>query len=98
MTYVKKIRFKINDDTMTTIVISSLLFCVGVVIASFIFLAYDKDASALVQYTLPVFGTELGICGVLTMHKRWQDKEDERAASRQESRMKREMNNENTKG
>ena len=72
---------KINDDTMTTIVVFSLAFCVAVVIVGFVLAYLGRDASAIVDSALRVFGTELGICGVMTIFNRWtaaQDRREER--------------------
>ena len=85
----KRKRFRINDDTMTTIVVSSLFFCVGVVIAGMILAYIGVDVSTIVGSALTVFGTELGICGVMTIFNRWADRQDRITQRRQESRVKR---------
>lgn len=72
----KKRQIKINGDTMTSIVIYSLLFCGAVTIAGMILGAFDHDVSAIVGSTHRVFGTELGICGVMTLYQRWEKKQD----------------------
>ena len=81
---------KINDDTMTTIVVFSLAFCVLVVIAGFVLAYLGRDASAIVDSALRVFGTELGICGVMTIFNRWtaaqERREEERRKKREERR------------
>ena len=69
----RRIRFKINNDTMTTIVVLSLSFCVCVVISS------------IVSSALLLFGTELGICGLMKLY----DKGVEQAERRAEERRKR---------
>jgi len=81
----KRLRFppKINEDTMTSIVVYSLLFCVAVVVAGFVFLWFDKDASAIISSALAVFGTELGICGVMKIFDRNNEAEDRRREERQ---------------
>ncbi|WP_312072452.1 hypothetical protein [Anaerotignum propionicum] len=86
----KRRRFRINDDTMTTIVVSSLLFCVAVVVAGMVLAFFGVDVSAIVGNALTVFGTELGICGVMTIFNRWVDRQDKQAEKRQESRLRRE--------
>ncbi len=86
----KRMRLRINDDTMTTIVVSSLLFCVAVVVAGMVLAFFGVDVSSIVGNALTVFGTELGICGVMTMFNRWADRQDKQAEKRQESRMRRE--------
>lgn len=76
-----------NGDTMTTIVVCSLGFCVTVVAAGF-WLAYrGQDCAAIVDSALRVFGTELGICGLMTIVKRWTEMQDRRL---EESRKRRE--------
>ena len=83
-------RLRINDDTMTTIVVSSLLFCVAVVVAGMVLAFFGVDVSTIVGNALTVFGTELGICGVMTIFNRWADRQDKQAEKRQESRLRRE--------
>ena len=58
-------KFKINGDTMTTIVVSSLFLCVLFSIAAFVFAWFGIDVSSILQSILTVFGTELGICGIM---------------------------------
>ena len=81
----KRLRFspKINEDTMTSIVVYSLLFCVAMVVAGFVFLWFDKDASAIISSALAVFGTELGICGIMKIFDRNNEAEDRRREERQ---------------
>jgi len=86
----KRRRLRINDDTMTTIVVSSLLFCVAVVVAGMVLAFFGVDVSTIVGNALTVFGTELGICGVMTIFNRWADRQDKQAEKRQESRLRRE--------
>ncbi|WP_312059998.1 hypothetical protein [Anaerotignum sp.] len=86
----KRRRLRINDDTMTTIVVLSLLFCVAVVVAGMVLAFFGVDVSTIVGNALTVFGTELGICGVMTIFNRWADRQDNQAEKRQERRMKRE--------
>lgn len=81
----RRCHLKINGDTMTTIVVSSLLFCVTVVVAGFVFLWFDKDASAIISSALAVFGTELGICGIMKIF----DRNNEAEAHRREERQRR---------
>lgn len=86
----RKDRFRINDDTMTTIVIDSLVFCVLVVLIGFTLACFGIDTSSIVDSALRVFGTELGICGLMTIHKRWCDWIDRRDQDRRERRQKKE--------
>ena len=86
----KRRGLRINDDTMTTIVVLSLLFCVAVVVAGMVLAYFSVDVSTIVGNALTVFGTELGICGVMTIFNRWSEKQDQQAMKRQESRMRRE--------
>ena len=81
---------RINDDTMTTIVVSSLLFCVAVVVAGMVLAFFGVDVSSIVGNALTVFGTELGICGVMTMFNRWADRQDKQAEKREEKRKRQE--------
>ena len=74
----KKRKFKINEDTMTTIVVSSLLFCFIIIIAGFVFIWFGKDPNSVVASGLDVFGKELGICGVMTIFQRWVTNRDRR--------------------
>lgn len=69
---------------MTSIVVYSLLFCVTVVIAGFVFLWFDKDASAIISSALAVFGTELGICGIMKIFDRNNEAKDRRAEERRQ--------------
>jgi len=53
-------------------------------------LAYiGVDVSTIVGSALTVFGTELGICGVMTIFNRLADRQDRITQRRQESREKR---------
>lgn len=88
----KKYFLKINGDTMTTVVVFSLLFCVVVIVWGMLQAKDGVDSSAIVDSALRVFGTELGICGIMTIFKRWTDAQDRRA---EERRMRRERSNQN---
>ncbi len=89
----KKRSFKINGDTMTTIVVSSLLFCVAVVVTGFVLAYLGHDTSAIVDSALRIFGTELGICGIMTIFSKWTAAQDKRAEERRKRREEREANN-----
>lgn len=84
-----KRRFRINDDTMTTIVVFSLLFCAAVVIWGMLLAAMGLDSAAVVDSALRVFGTELGICGLMTIFTRWTEAQDRRAEARRKRREER---------
>ncbi|NCC16091.1 MAG: hypothetical protein EOM28_07030 [Clostridia bacterium] len=86
----KRRRLRINDDTMTTIVVLSLLFCVAVVVAGMVLAYFSVDVSTIVGNALTVFGTELGICGVMTMFDRWTDRQDRLTERREAKRKQRE--------
>lgn len=89
----KRRRLRVNGDTMTTIVVCSLGFCVTVVAAGF-WLAYrGQDCAAIVDSALRVFGTELGICGIMTIFKRWTEAQDRRTEARRLEREKRRNEN-----
>ena len=83
----RRIRFppKINDDTMTTIVVLSLSFCVCVVVVGIILACFCVDILSIVSSALLLFGTELGICGLMKLY----DKGVEQAERRAEERRKR---------
>ena len=83
----RRIRFppKIHDDTMTTIVVLSLSFCVCVVVVGIILACFCVDISSIVSSALLLFGTELGICGLMKLY----DKGVEQAERRAEERRKR---------
>ena len=86
----KKRRFlRVNGDTMTTIVVFSLLFCVAVVAVGFVLAYLGQDTSAIVDSALRVFGTELGICGVMTMFRRWTEAQDRRMEEQRKRREER---------
>lgn len=88
----KKYFLKINGDTMTTIVVVSLILCVLFVITGFWFAWNDKDVSAIVGSALLCFGTELGICGLMKIFDRnneAQDRRTEENRQRAEERRKR---------
>lgn len=94
----KKRSLKINGDTMTTIVVSSLLFCVAVVVAGFVLAWRGVDASAIVSSALLLFGTELGVCGVMKIFDRNNEAQDrrveesrQRAAERKKKEAKKDM-------
>ena len=88
----RKRKFKINGDTMTTIVVVSLILCVIFVVTGFWFAWHDKDVSSIVQAALLCFGTELGICGLMKIFDRnnaIRDKELEENKRRAEERKER---------
>ena len=70
----KKRKFKINEDTMTTIVVSSLIFCVVITITGLVMAWFGIDVSAIVSSTHTVFGFELGVCGVIKVFDYWVEK------------------------
>ena len=80
----KKRSFKITDDTLTSIVIYSLLFCAVVTVVGMVLGAFDHDVSSIVDSTHRVFGTELGICGLLKSYERWVAAQDRRAEERRQ--------------
>lgn len=90
----KKLRLKINDDTMTTVVVFSLAFCVLVIVWGMLLASKGLDSSAIVSSALTLFGTELGICGLMKVHDRTVSAEDRRIeirlAKRTEERTKKE--------
>lgn len=85
----KKYFLKINGDTMTTIVVSSLILCVIFTVAGFVFAWHDKDVSAIVGSALLCFGTELGICGLMKIFDRNNERLDRQAEERRKERERR---------
>lgn len=85
----------ITLDIITLIVLFSLAFCVFIIIWGMMQAMQGVDTAAIVDSTLRVFGTELGICGILTIAKRLMEAEDRRIEDRRkrrEERMKRNGN------
>lgn len=80
----KKSKFKINGDTMTTIVVSSLFFCVAVTITGIILACFGVDISSIVSSALLCFGTELGICGLMKIYDKNLEYSEERRRRREE--------------
>ena len=81
---------KINDDFMTTIVVFSLGYCVRMVEKGLELAAQGLDASATISPALLIFGTELGICGLMKMYERKVAADDRRAEEARERRRKKE--------
>lgn len=82
-----KRRIKINEDTMTSIVIYSLLFCVIMVVASYTIVAIKgTDTSEILSSGLKVFGTELGICALMTLQQRYYANKDKRLEAAEKER------------
>ena len=94
----KKHFLKINGDTMTSIVVFSLFFCVLIIVWGMLLARDGIDSSSIVDSALRVFGTELGICGVMTMYKRWTEAQDRRAEERRKERRKGNGGNNNDTG
>ena len=82
----KRRKLKINDDTLTSIVVYSLVFCVLIVLAGYIFAAKGIDTSSLQDTALRTFGTELGICGILKLHDKFTEAQDRRREERRKRR------------
>jgi uncharacterized membrane protein len=74
----RRIRFKINNDTMTTIVVLSLSFCVCFVVVGIILACFCVDISSIVSSALLLFGTELGICGLMKLYDKGVEQEERR--------------------
>lgn len=84
-----RLSWKINDDTMTTIVLFSLFFCAAVTIAGLVLGAFGHDVSSVVDSTHRIFGTELGICGLMKIYDKGVERSERRAAERRKRRSKR---------
>lgn len=67
---------------MTVVVTFSLLFCTFIVIWGMVQAGDGTDSAEIVDSALRVFGTELGICGIMTIFRRWMEQQDRRAAER----------------
>ena len=72
---------------MSSIVIYSLLFCAAITIAGMVLGAFDHDVSAVVDSTHRVFGTELGICGLMKLYDKGVEQAERRAEERRQRRM-----------
>lgn len=83
----KRFLWKINDDTMTTIVIFSLFFCATTTITGLVLGAFDHDVSAVIDSTHRIFGTELGICGLMKIYDKGVERSERKAEERQRRRM-----------
>ena len=75
---------KINDDTLTSIVVYSLIFCVIATVAGFVFAWFGIDVSAIVSSTHNVFGFELGACCGIKLYDRHIEKEDRKEQEKNE--------------
>lgn len=82
----RRLSWKINDDTMTTIVIFSLLFCAAITIAGLVLGAFGHDVSSVVDSTHRIFGTELGICGLMKIYDKGVERSERKAAERRKRR------------
>ena len=71
----RKSRFKITDDTLTSVVIYSLLFCAIITIVGLVLGAFGHDVSSIVDSTHRVFGTELSneYSGLISFRMVWLD-------------------------
>lgn len=72
----RRFSLKINEDTLTSIVVYSLLFCVAVTIAGLALGGCGHDVAPIIESTHRVFGTELGICGIMKCFQRWTERRD----------------------
>ena len=75
---------KINEDTMTSIVVYSLIFCVIITIAGMVLAWFGVDVSAIVSSTHNVFGFELGACCGIKLYDRHIEKEDRKEQEKNE--------------
>ena len=71
---------------LTAAVVFSLLFSTAIVIWGMLQAGDGVDSAAIVDSALRVFGTELGICGIMTIFKRWAEQQDRRAEERRKRR------------
>lgn len=82
----KRFRPQVTPNTLTIFVCLSLMLCVVVIVWGMIQAQNGIDSSAIVDSALRVFGTELGICGLLTLYKRWIELQDRQAEERRKRR------------
>ena len=76
----------LTPSFLTAAVVFSLLFSTVIVIWGMIQAGSGTDSAAIVDSALRVFGTELGICGFMTIFKRWMEQQDKRAEERRKRR------------
>lgn len=63
-----RIKFKINNDTLSSAVIYSLLFCAIVEVACFIAAFEGVNVEFVLQQNHELFGKELAICFLLRLY------------------------------
>ena len=85
----KKNKLTVNTSFLTAAVVFSLLFSTGIVIWGMLQAGNGVDSASIVDSALRVFGTELGICGIMTIFKRWTEAQDRRAEERRKQREER---------
>lgn len=76
----------LTPSFLTGAVVFSLLFSTAIVIWGMLQAGKGVDSAAIVDSALRVFGTELGICGFMTIFRRWQEQQDRRAEERRRRR------------
>ena len=84
----KRRRFRINDDTLTTIVVLCLIFCTFMVITSYFFAFKGIETSELLKTGIAFFGTELALSTLLTLQQRYFDKKDKKKKEEEEQESK----------
>lgn len=82
----KEKKERLTPSFLTAAVVFSLLFSTAIVIWGMIQAGDGVDSAAIVDSALRVFGTELGICGFMTIFKRWMERQDKRAEERRKRR------------
>ena len=82
----KEKKERLTLSFLTAAVVFSLLFSTGIVIWGMLQAGDGVDSAAIVDSALRVFGTELGICGFMTVFKRWLEQQDRRAEERLKKR------------
>lgn len=71
---------------LTVAVLFSLLFSTMIVIWGMLQAESGVDSASIVDSALRVFGTELGICGIMTIMKRWTEQQDRKMEERRKRR------------
>ena len=81
-----KKKMEMLPSLLTVAVVFSLLFSTAIVIWGMLQAGGGVDSAAIVDSALRVFGTELGICGIMTIFKRWSEQQDKRTEERRKRR------------
>ena len=89
-------KVKINEDTLTSIVMFSIRFCVFITITGIILACFGVDISTITTSTHTVFGVELGACMIIKIVDRNNETQDRRAERMRQRRERSGLNERNT--